>query len=120
MILLTTRYTTTFSTTLTTLIFSIQLITSGIIPKPLVPTSSAGPYLGGNIWGNPDGTGFSQTCVDTNKDGICDSNYTLDPGNVDYLPLTILPPPTGNISDCGTISSPGEYVLNQSILNSGL
>jgi len=48
-----------------------------------------GPYLGGNFWANPSGTGFSQTCADANKDGICDSSYTLTSGNVDYLPLTI-------------------------------
>ncbi|PWB53684.1 MAG: hypothetical protein C3F06_06095 [Candidatus Methanoperedenaceae archaeon] len=48
-----------------------------------------GSYIGGNFWGNPKGTGFSQTCMDDNKDGICDSTYTLDSGNVDFLPLTI-------------------------------
>ena len=46
-----------------------------------------GPYLGGNIWTNPSGTGFSQTCTDVNSDGICDSPYTLDSNNIDYLPL---------------------------------
>ncbi|MEM5815189.1 MAG: NosD domain-containing protein, partial [Candidatus Aenigmatarchaeota archaeon] len=47
-----------------------------------------GPYLGGNFWAKPDGTGFSETCSDNNKDGICDSSYTLDSNNIDYLPLT--------------------------------
>ncbi len=49
-----------------------------------------GPYIGGNYWANPDGTGFSQTCLDkkgTNRDGICDSPYALDANNTDYLPL---------------------------------
>ncbi|MEM2933267.1 MAG: NosD domain-containing protein, partial [Candidatus Pacearchaeota archaeon] len=50
-----------------------------------------GPYLGGNFWAKPDGTGFSQTCTDNNKDGICDSSYTLNSSNVDYLPLTFAP-----------------------------
>ncbi len=46
-----------------------------------------GPYLGGNFWANPSGTGFSQTCADGDGDGICDSAYTLDSNNIDYLPL---------------------------------
>ncbi|WP_456474655.1 NosD domain-containing protein, partial [Candidatus Pyrohabitans sp.] len=49
-----------------------------------------GPYLGGNLWALPDGTGFSQNetaCSDADEDGICDSNYTVSTGNVDYLPL---------------------------------
>ena len=47
-----------------------------------------GSYLGGNYWGKPDGTGFSDTCSDTNSDGICDTPYTLAANNVDHLPLT--------------------------------
>ncbi len=47
----------------------------------------SGQYLGGNVWANPGGTGFSQTCADGNSDGICDSSYTLDSNNIDYLPL---------------------------------
>jgi parallel beta-helix repeat protein len=46
-----------------------------------------GLYLGGNVWSNPSGTGFSQTCTDNDKDGICDSSYTLASNNIDYLPL---------------------------------
>jgi parallel beta-helix repeat protein len=46
-----------------------------------------GPYLGGNFWAKPDGTGFSQTCEDSNGDGICDSSYVLYGNNIDYLPL---------------------------------
>jgi len=50
-----------------------------------------GSYLGGNFWGNPSGTGFSQTCIDSEGDGICDSSYVLDANNTDYLPLAALP-----------------------------
>ncbi len=50
-----------------------------------------GPYLGGNFWANPSGTGFSQTCKDVNKDGICDLTYILDSSNTDYLPLAHTP-----------------------------
>jgi len=44
-----------------------------------------GPYLGGNYWSDFDEA--SEGCNDPNSDGICDSNYTLASGNVDYLPL---------------------------------
>ena len=46
-----------------------------------------GPYLGGNFWANPAGNGFSQTCSDSNIDGLCDLKYSLNTTNVDYLPL---------------------------------
>ena len=49
------------------------------------------PYIGGNLWAKPDGTGFSQTCNDTDKDGFCDDPYTLETDNVDYLPLKYIP-----------------------------
>jgi parallel beta-helix repeat protein len=48
-----------------------------------------GSYLGGNFWAYPNGTGFSQTCSDSNKDGICDSPNILDSNNTDYLPLSV-------------------------------
>jgi len=48
-----------------------------------------GPYLGGNFWAKPDGTGFSETCADGDGDGICDTYYNLTSGNVDFLPLTL-------------------------------
>jgi parallel beta-helix repeat protein len=50
-----------------------------------------GPYIGGNYWANPGGTGFSQKAVDKNGDGISDSAYTRITGSrySDYLPLVI-------------------------------
>lgn len=51
-----------------------------------------GPNLGGNFWANPEGTGFSQTCADGNKDGICDDKYVVvdsETSNTDYLPLAV-------------------------------
>ncbi len=50
-----------------------------------------GIYFGGNYWANPGGTGFSQTCKDANKDGICDSIYVLNSNNTDFLPLASSP-----------------------------
>ncbi len=51
-----------------------------------------GPYIGGNFWAKPDGSGFSETCQeDENKDGICDTPYEVYPQEVDELPLTYPP-----------------------------
>ena len=49
-----------------------------------------GSYLGGNYWAQPDGQGFSQINPDTDGDGISNAEYTLAPGNVDRLPLTLM------------------------------
>ena len=46
-----------------------------------------GPWLGGNFWGTPGGTGFSEIGSDGNYDGICDTASTLTTNNVDQLPL---------------------------------
>ena len=73
-----------------------------------------GPYLGGNYWAKPDGTGFSETCNDKNEDGFCDTSYTLAGGNVDYLPLTT----NRGIVACDVISAPGVYRLAADITNS--
>jgi PGF-pre-PGF domain-containing protein len=45
-----------------------------------------GPYQSGNFWGNPSGTGFSQTHSDINGDGIAEEAY-IDGKNIDYFPL---------------------------------
>lgn len=50
-----------------------------------------GRFMGGNYWAKPDGTGYSQTCGDFDKDGICDEPYVLEENNIDYLPLTLIP-----------------------------
>ena len=46
-----------------------------------------GNYLAGNYWAAPNGTGFSQTCT-SSTDGICDTAYSFDGINYDYLPLS--------------------------------
>ncbi|RNI13670.1 VPXXXP-CTERM sorting domain-containing protein [Methanohalophilus portucalensis FDF-1] len=54
------------------------------------PNIIGGPYIGGNFWATPDGTGFSQVNTDSDGDGFCDSpnsSYELSNGNIDYLPL---------------------------------
>jgi parallel beta-helix repeat protein len=52
------------------------------------PNILGGPYIGGNFWGAPDGTGFSDTCDDHDSDGFCDDFYNLSAGNIDWLPLS--------------------------------
>ena len=46
-----------------------------------------GPYIGGNFWAKPDGTGFSQICVDLDRNGIGDLPYNIYEDEFDYLPL---------------------------------
>lgn len=64
-----------------------------------------GPYIGGNYWADPSGTGFSQTCTN-NGNGFCNSNYEIDFNNIDYLPLTNSPTvsPTPTLSPAPTVS----------------
>lgn len=50
-----------------------------------------GPFLGGNYWAKPDGTGFSQNCVDSDGDGICNQPYSITGNDTDYLPLASPP-----------------------------
>ena len=46
-----------------------------------------GPYIGGNFWADLEGTGYSETCVDENSNGICDSTYPVVGGGSDNFPL---------------------------------
>jgi len=48
---------------------------------------SSGPYIGGNYWSEP-GSSYSDSCTDSNGDGFCDSPYTMDDNNIDYLALS--------------------------------
>ncbi len=70
----------------------------------------SGRYMGGNVWLKPDGTGFSQTCEDTNSDGICDLKYQLTSSNIDYLPLKYNFPPIASFT-----FSPSSPKVNESI-----
>lgn len=51
----------------------------------------SGPYLGGNYWAHPNGTGWSQVHPDRG-DGFCDASYVFDDMNIDYLPLHLYTP----------------------------
>jgi parallel beta-helix repeat protein len=52
---------------------------------------AGGNWLGGNYWGREAGKGFSDRCIDSEGDGICDSPFAVDEGNIDYLPLKAFP-----------------------------
>ena len=54
---------------------------------------AGGPYIGGNFWANPEGTGFSQTSVDMDGNGIGDLPYNIYEDEFDYLPLVSIPSP---------------------------
>ncbi len=76
-----------------------------------------GPYIGGNFWGKPDGTGFSQTAVDANGDGISDSPYESITGstNSDKLPLVITsasPNPQPPVASFASNATSGNVPLN--------
>jgi PGF-pre-PGF domain-containing protein len=59
-----------------------------------------GPYIGGNFWANPEGTGFSQKATDEDRDGIADSSYSDNSGNiVDNHPLVLVSNPILPIVD---------------------
>jgi len=47
------------------------------------------PYIGGNYWAKPDGTGFSQTSLDLDGNGIGDLPYNVYENDYDYLPLVL-------------------------------
>ena len=75
-----------------------------------------GPYIGGNYWALPDGTGYSDACTDSDADGICDLPYTT--GNViDYLPLARYDtqPPQIEIIAPSQIEKGSNFVLNITI-----
>ncbi len=52
------------------------------------PNIVNGPYIGGNYWADPDGTGWSQVTPDRG-DGFCNSPFVISRENTDSLPLHI-------------------------------
>ena len=68
----------------------IYTLTSNSFSTSLTPGTNivGGPYIGGNYWATPNGDGFSETCADEDENGICDEEYVLANGNIDYYPLT--------------------------------
>ena len=116
--------------------FGVCCINSWNTTKTSTTNIIAGSYLGGNFWAHPNGTGFSQTCTDSNFDGLCDLKYILNNENIDYLPLkyqavppkiTVVSPNGGENWTRGTtqlinwtsIGSPESYVKIE-LLKSGV
>src|SRR5665647_203821 len=75
-----------------------------------------GPSIGGNYWAKPDGTGFSQTAVDKDKDGISDSAYVRITGSIysDFLPLVITSKPPIPVANFWGSPKSGDTPLNVS------
>lgn len=81
-----------------------------------------GSYIGGNYWGKPDGTGFSDTAIDRDGDGIADSAYRLPGGSTssDYLPLVYplnLPEPVPPTADFSSNVTSGSAPLDVSFID---
>ncbi len=68
-------------------------------PSPATgPNIVGGPDIGGNYWGRPDGTGYSDTCTLSTTLGFCENAWDVlnevtcsgaaCSGNTDWLPLT--------------------------------
>ena len=60
-------------------------------PRSAGANVAGGPYIGGNYWVGVDGTGFSPSAPDVDRDGISDVPYALGMGSVDALPLRAKP-----------------------------
>ncbi len=75
-----------------------------------------GPFIGGNYWANPDGTGWSQVTPDRG-DGFTTAPFVLDDNNVDSLPLHLF---EGEIpiTAPAVIFQPGRYRLVNNLQNS--
>ncbi|MCK5176448.1 MAG: right-handed parallel beta-helix repeat-containing protein, partial [Candidatus Aenigmarchaeota archaeon] len=67
---------------------------------------SIGNDIGGNYYTNSTGNDYSDTCADVDKNGFCDSSYSLDTGNIDHLPLSNKCAYL-NISSCSDLSYEG-------------
>lgn len=77
-----------------------------------------GTNIGGNYYTDETGTGNSDTCTDADYDGFCDSSFTLDTNNTDYLPLS---DEYGNAPlECGSLGSADTvYTLTQNVESNG-
>lgn len=69
-----------------------------------------GPYIGGNYWAAPDGSGFSETHQDMDGDGFCDEAFAFD-GQTDALPLAA-PGSQTVVADFEALPKEGEAPLS--------
>ncbi|MCA1916942.1 NosD domain-containing protein [Methanospirillum hungatei] len=63
-----------------------DLINTWNITKTSGQNILGGPYIGGNYWATPNGTGWSQITADRG-DGFCRAPYVYNANNTDHLPL---------------------------------
>lgn len=73
-----------------------------------------GLNIAGNFWANPAGMDFSQTCFDSDNDNICDSAFSLNSNNTDFLPLADLnaPPSPSEIHGKVFMDSNGNGIMD--------
>lgn len=57
------------------------------------PNILGDPYIGGNCWANPEGTGFSETTPDADGDGFCDAPYGIPGSENEFDSLPLYNPP---------------------------
>ena len=88
---------------------------------------SNGPFIGGNFWATPDGTGFSQIGTDADQDGFVDSAFNLfnnaSIGSAyDYHPYSLNFDVNTwvNITLPATITSPGHYRISSPYTGRGI
>lgn len=48
---------------------------------------AGGSLIGGNLWLSPSGSGFSESCADSDCNGICNASYIICANNADMHPL---------------------------------
>ncbi|NPA22155.1 MAG: hypothetical protein GXN92_01075, partial [Candidatus Micrarchaeota archaeon] len=70
-----------------------------------------GLKIGGNYWTNPDGTGYSDLCNDTNEDFICDDPLVITTRAVDYYPLAY----PKVIEKCKVVDREGTWIVLNNI-----
>lgn len=99
------------------------------IESGMGPNIIGGPRIGGNYWGAPDGTGFSDLALDEDNDGFADEPYEIDAQNIDNYPLVhhVSPPEYGVyflnstvLNDETTryiIDKPGTYIFDEDIID---
>ncbi|MEK6967791.1 MAG: NosD domain-containing protein, partial [Nanoarchaeota archaeon] len=73
-----------------------------------------GSNLGGNFYANSSNGEFSETCVDNDGNGICDSSYIIASGNIDYYPLAIRYP----LYTCQNLTVANRYYTLSNSVNS--
>ncbi|WP_440944880.1 NosD domain-containing protein [Methanosarcina sp. T3] len=57
------------------------------------PNILGDPYIGGNCWADPEGTGFSETTPDADGDGFCDVPYEIPYSQNEFDNLPLYNPP---------------------------